>query len=234
MYLLINLLIYSFIPLIIVLQDGSVKLWSLDNEEPLADIEGHAPHRVSRLAFHPSGRFLATTCFDNSWRLWDLEICEEILHQEGHTKPVYDVAFHPDGSLAMTAGLDGYARVWDLRTGRCIMFFEGHLEDILGVDIADNGYHAATSSCDNTVRIWDLRQQQTIYVIPAHTSVVSSVRFECEYFNVHPRLIHNFLLVMKLKFSGEESCIAPSFSVTNLFIYAGPTLEFFIRRSNFF
>lgn len=29
-------------------------------EEPVADIEGHAPYRVSRLAYHPSGRFLAT------------------------------------------------------------------------------------------------------------------------------------------------------------------------------
>ncbi|VDD76836.1 unnamed protein product [Mesocestoides corti] len=163
--------------------DGSVKLWSLDNEEPLADIEGHAPYRVSRIAFHPSGRFLGTTCFDSSWRLWDLEVCTEILHQEGHSKPVYDIAFHPDGSLALTAGLDSYGRVWDLRTGRCIMFFEGHLEELLGVDIAANGYHAASCSADNSVRIWDLRQQQTIYVIPAHTSVVSSVKFEPENHN---------------------------------------------------
>ncbi|OON20981.1 S4 domain protein, partial [Opisthorchis viverrini] len=159
-------------------QDGSVKLWSLDNEEPLADIEGHAPFRVSRVAFHPSGRFLATACFDHSWRLWDLEACEEVLHQEGHSKPVYDVVFHPDGSLALTTSLDSFARIWDLRTGRCIMFFEGHLEELLGADIADNGYHAATASADNTVRIWDLRQQQAIYVLPAHNNVVSSVRFE--------------------------------------------------------
>ncbi|CAH8610533.1 unnamed protein product [Dicrocoelium dendriticum] len=165
-------------------QDGSVKLWSLDSEEPLADIEGHAPHRVSRLAFHPSGRFLGTACFDSSWRLWDLEVCEEILHQEGHSKAVYDVVFHPDGSLALTTSLDSYARVWDLRTGRCVMFLEGHLEELLGADIADNGYHAATGSADNTVRIWDLRQQQAMYVLPAHNSVVSSVRFEprdCRY-----------------------------------------------------
>ncbi|VEL07664.1 unnamed protein product [Protopolystoma xenopodis] len=158
--------------------DGSIKLWSLDSEEPLADMEGHTPYRVSRLAFHPSGRFLATACFDHSWRLWDLEACEEILHQEGHSKPVFDVAFHPDGSLAITAGLDGFARVWDLRTGRCIMFLEGHLEAVLGVDVADNGYHLASCSTDNTARIWDLRQQQAIYVIPAHTKVVNSIRFQ--------------------------------------------------------
>ena len=35
--------------------DGSVKLWSLDSEEPIADIEGHDA-RVSRCAYHPSGR----------------------------------------------------------------------------------------------------------------------------------------------------------------------------------
>ena len=38
--------------------DGSVKLWSLDSDEPLADIEGHDA-RVSRCAYHPSGRFLS-------------------------------------------------------------------------------------------------------------------------------------------------------------------------------
>ena len=46
--------------------------------------------------------FHITFSFDNSWRLWDLEAQEEILHQEGHSKPVYDLAFHNDGSLALT------------------------------------------------------------------------------------------------------------------------------------
>ena len=40
--------------------------------------------------------------FDNSWRLWDLEVCEEILHQEGHSKPVYSISFQVDGSLSAT------------------------------------------------------------------------------------------------------------------------------------
>jgi U4/U6 small nuclear ribonucleoprotein PRP4 len=159
-------------------QDGSVKLWSLESDEPIADIEGHAPHRVSKLAFHPSGRFLGTCCFDNSWRLWDLEAQEEILHQEGHSQPVYDLAFHPDGSLALSGGLDAFGRVWDLRTGRCIMFLEGHLKSILTVNISPNGYHMATGSEDNSVKIWDLRRTECIYTIPAHTSLVSKVKFQ--------------------------------------------------------
>lgn len=82
--------------------DGAVKLWNLESEEPIADMEGHAPHRVSKVEFHPSGRFLATCVFDNSWRLWDLEQGVEVLHQEGHSKPVYNIAFNVDGSVAIT------------------------------------------------------------------------------------------------------------------------------------
>ncbi|KAK3088517.1 hypothetical protein FSP39_020089 [Pinctada imbricata] len=159
-------------------QDGSVKLWNLVSDEPIADIEGHSPYRVSRLQYHPSGRFLGTCCFDNSWRLWDLEVQEEILHQEGHSKPVYDISFQHDGALVSTAGMDGFGRVWDLRTGRCIMFMEGHLKALLSVDFSYDGYHVATGSEDNTAKIWDLRQLKCIYTIPAHTNLVSKLRFQ--------------------------------------------------------
>lgn len=82
--------------------DGTVKLWAYGSEECIADIAGHIPHRVSRLAFHPSGRLLGTACYDNSWRLWDLEQKQEVLHQEGHTKGVHCIAFQNDGSVCVT------------------------------------------------------------------------------------------------------------------------------------
>lgn len=73
---------------------GSVKLWSGGiGEEPLAEVEGHEPHRVSRIAFHPSGRFLGTCCHDASWRLWDLEQQAEVLHQEGHARAVHCIRY---------------------------------------------------------------------------------------------------------------------------------------------
>ncbi|KAJ8921763.1 hypothetical protein NQ315_008388 [Exocentrus adspersus] len=158
--------------------DGSVKLWDFKSEEPIADIEGHMPHRVSRLGFHPSGRFLGTCCYDNSWRLWDLQQCTEVLHQEGHVKPVYCISFQIDGSVCATGGLDSFGRVWDLRTGRCIMFMEGHLKAILGIDFSSNGHHIATASEDNSCKIWDLRKRSILYTIPAHTNLISDVKFQ--------------------------------------------------------
>ncbi|XP_032526138.2 U4/U6 small nuclear ribonucleoprotein Prp4 [Danaus plexippus] len=158
--------------------DGSVFLWNFVSESPLASLPGHGPARVSRVEFHPSGRYLAATVFDHSWRLWDLETQTEVLHQEGHAKPVYSVAFQCDGSLAVTGGMDSFGRVWDLRTGRCVMFLEGHLGPVLGVDWAPAGHQLATAAADHQAKIWDLRRRSSIYTIPAHTHLISDIRYQ--------------------------------------------------------
>jgi len=38
-------------------------------------------------------------------------------------------------------------------------------------------YHIATGSEDQKVMIWDLRKRQCIYTIPAHTNLISHVKY---------------------------------------------------------
>nr|AFN53638.1 hypothetical protein [Linum usitatissimum] len=104
--------------------------------------------RLARIAFHPSGKYIGTTSFDKTWRLWDINTGVELLLQEGHSRSVYGIAFHPDGSL------------------------------VLGISFSPNGYHLATGGEDNTCRIWDLRKKKSLYVIPAHSNLVSHVKYE--------------------------------------------------------
>lgn len=91
---------------------------------------------VPHAALH---RYLGTACYDNSWRLWDVERKEEVLHQEGHSRPVYCMAFHKDGSLVGTGGLDAHGRIWDMRSGKNVLVLQGHLKEILGIDFSSNG-----------------------------------------------------------------------------------------------
>ena len=158
-------------------RDGSVYLWSLKDENPIGELP-QLEARVSRLSFHPSGRFLGLCVHDNSWRLWDLQVQEEVLFQEGHVKPVYSMAFHNSGALCVTVGKDAYGRVWDLRTGQCVMFLSGHQNAILSVDWAPLGCQLVTGSEDNSVKVWDVRTRRCIYTIPAHTSIISGVRYD--------------------------------------------------------
>jgi len=180
--------------------DGNVYLWPLpssdayveptiDAEEaaepvkvpvlrPLAKFAGHQD-RCSRMAFHPSGKYLATTSYDLLWYLWDLETGRAVVKQRGHSRALYGLAMQGDGSLMATGDLGGNARLWDLRSGKSIMPLRGgHSKQILSMDFAPNGFYLATGSGDHTVRIWDIRKKACLYTIPAHGALVSSVRWE--------------------------------------------------------
>ena len=68
------------------------------SESPLSVMKGHQD-RVCRVAFHPSGNYVASASFDTTWRLWDVNATRELLLQEGHSKEVYSVEFQNDGAL---------------------------------------------------------------------------------------------------------------------------------------
>ena len=38
--------------------------------------------------------------------------------------------------------------------------------------------YVGTGGDDNVVRMWDLRQKKSVYTIPAHTSLVSYMKFQ--------------------------------------------------------
>jgi U4/U6 small nuclear ribonucleoprotein PRP4 len=69
--------------------------------------------------------------------------------------------------------------VWDCRTGRSIITLQGHVKQILSADFAPDGWRLATGGGDNSVRVWDLRRRGAcLYNIPAHRSMVSTVRWQ--------------------------------------------------------
>jgi U4/U6 small nuclear ribonucleoprotein PRP4 len=170
-------------------EDALVKLWSLPREPvtqsnqfvqietPLAVLKGHTA-RCARMVFHPSGDFLATTSFDCSWRLWDVDRETCVLTQPGHLKPTYGVAMHPDGSILCVTDLSAISMVWDLRTGETAASLVGHARQVLACSFSPNGHHVATSGSDNTVKVWDLRTSKCLYTMLAHHKTVSDVKFE--------------------------------------------------------
>jgi U4/U6 small nuclear ribonucleoprotein PRP4 len=145
----------------------------------LAHLKGHKA-RLCRTAFHPMKRHVATTSFDHSWRLWDVETTQEmLLLQDGHWKEVYGVGFHPDGSLCATTDFAGVVQVWDLRTGKSIRHFVGHAKRVLNAEFHPaNGFQLATAGDDGTIKIWDLRQRKMSASIPAHSNLVTQLRFD--------------------------------------------------------
>ena len=70
-----------------------------------------------------------------------------------------------------------------MRSGKCILVLEGHVKQVLGVDFSPAGYQVATGSSDHTVRVWDLRKKNCAYIIPAHSNLISAVKYQPEHGN---------------------------------------------------
>lgn len=159
--------------------------WSVSEQ---CHLKGHTK-RLCRVAFHPMKRHLATTSFDYSWRLWDIETSQasgvvqsqhqELLLQDGHCCEVYGIGFHPDGSLCATTDFAGVVQLWDLRTGKSIRHFLGHARRVLNAEFHPiNGFQLATAGDDGTIRIWDLRRRMQLASIPAHSNLITGLRFD--------------------------------------------------------
>ena len=58
----------------------------------------------------------------------------------------------------------------------------GHVKKITCADFSPNGWELATGSDDHTVRIWDLRKKACGYTLPAHTALISDLRYDQVYF----------------------------------------------------
>lgn len=156
--------------------EGLVNLYDLGSEMPVSTLRGH-DGRVCRVEFHPSGDFLASASFDLTWRMWDIHKEKELLLQEGHSKEVFALSHHPDGSLLASGGLDAIGHVWDLRTGKSIFTLNGHIKGINAMDWSSNGVDLVTGSADCSIRVWDIRMAREKCFVPAHTKMVSDVRF---------------------------------------------------------
>jgi hypothetical protein len=59
-----------------------------------------------------------------------------------------------------------------------VLVLEGHVKQILGLDFNPAGYQVATGSADHTVRIWDLRRKNCMYIIPAHSNLISELKYQ--------------------------------------------------------
>ena len=141
-----------------------------------AHLQGHMG-RLCRTAFHPMKRHVATTSFDHTWRLWDIETGQNLLLQDGHWKECYGVGFHRDGSLCSTTDFSGVVQVWDLRTSKSIVHFTGHAKRVLNAEFHPNGFQLATSGDDGTVKIWDLRRRKQAVSLAAHSNLVTGMKF---------------------------------------------------------
>lgn len=79
------------------------------------DFRGHT-NGISRLAFCPNSRYVASGSMDTTVRLWDVTT-GEVKVLQGHHDKIEDLDFSPDGKFLVSTGYDATIRIWNVETG---------------------------------------------------------------------------------------------------------------------
>jgi len=129
---------------------------------------GHRPG-VSRVAWRPDGRLLASSDTDGAVKIWDPTTGKEICSLESRRPYLDAIAWSPDGQrLAFETGNAGTVKIWDAATGRELRELSGHSDPVLWMAFSPDGRRLATASRDKTAKIWDAESARTLFTLADH------------------------------------------------------------------
>jgi WD40 repeat protein len=131
-----------------------VKILDAGSGKTKFNLMGHRG-MLNKLAFSPSGRFLATTSYDKTAKLWSTETGQLIRSFTGHEDAVYAVAFSPDGQTLVTGSFDKTIKVWDIQSNKLIKTLTGHVGWIWELQFSPDGAYLISSGSDTQIKIWN-------------------------------------------------------------------------------
>jgi WD40 repeat protein len=144
-----------------------------------ATLVGHA-RAVTAVAFHPSGKIVATGGADWEVKFWDLTTAKARMTRRGHAGEVSGVAFSPDGKLFASAALDILVILRDTATGKERASFAGH-QHACAVTFSQDGKTLVTGGADDFIRFWDVDQGEEWASLEAHQGGVVSLALAREH-----------------------------------------------------
>lgn len=156
---------------------NTVNLWSVTTGKVARTIPLPQRRNVTRMAFAPDGRVLATENNDGTISLWEVASARErgllgqpstpggvqpgamgvrVMTSSGAADSASTLAFSPDGRTLVARSPDHSIRVWDVHSAKELRQFKGHHGRVEAVAYAANGKTVASASDDTTVLIWDV------------------------------------------------------------------------------
>ncbi|HEY2250264.1 MAG TPA: WD40 repeat domain-containing protein, partial [Planctomycetaceae bacterium] len=113
-------------------------------------LAGH-PSPIRWVAFSPDGKQLATACFDEKIRLFDVAT-GTVRYLLGHTRSIVGLDWSPDGKSLISGGWDDTARIWDVAAGTARAVIP-HRRNVLAVSWSPDGRSIATGCSDRVVQV---------------------------------------------------------------------------------
>lgn len=129
---------------------------------------------ITRIAWSPDGRMLASASYDQKVRIWDAETGQQIEELYGYSGSVFTVCITPDGRFAISASKSAL-KVWDITHQSRVRTLRGHDDYVYAVAVTPDGRFAISGAYDETIRVWNLSTDSEHMVLKGHSGRVGIV-----------------------------------------------------------
>ncbi len=156
--------------------DGKVFLYKTLHAEPVCAFEPRGEY-ISFLAFSPNERFLASSSFDRTTRIYDLNRHMEV-SAFGSAETVEHSAFFDDGRRLYAVTRDGSSIVFDIEQNR-IQSEEKHFDNWpTTVEISPNGKVAVVGTKGNTIYLVKLHENRKLCSYETKNNGITQISLE--------------------------------------------------------
>lgn len=146
---------------------------------------GHNEY-VWKISFSPDGELLASTSWDKTVKLWEVETGKELTSFSVPDKG-FSIAFSADGK-SLAAGFLGEQpiKIWEIDTGLELASLTGCVETVWSLSFSPDGEMLSAGCGEGDIVIWNLEDDYTQEKLYGHKDRrVSNIVFSPE---------HNFIL----------------------------------------
>ena len=153
-----------------------------DRDPNLTVLAGHRSN-VRSIDFSPDGSQLVSVGFDQTIRVWDVEMAEELRTFEGHSHAVVAVAYGPRGRCIISGShhnnLDKPCELmlWDAETGEVLHSLAEHQGGVWWIAIHPDGTRFAAGGMDGILRMWEIESGQLLFELDRHFRYIEGIAF---------------------------------------------------------
>ena len=159
--------------MVTALDDGTVRLWSLNEGRELARLEGH-DGKTKQVTVSEEAGTVASLGEDGEVQVWSLDSGKKIARYADESKAL-SVVLSDSGGFSVTGQEDGSVRVWDASTGEQQARFDTDGEAILAIAIGAGDEILVAASANGQISGWNLNSKDQLFSVSAHDGAVLSV-----------------------------------------------------------
>lgn len=159
--------------MVTALDDGTVRLWSLNEGRELARLEGHGG-KAKEITVSETAGTVASLGDDGEVQVWRLDSGEKVARYTDDSKAL-SVVLSGSGAFSATGHEDGAVRVWSAETGDLQSRFEAGTDPIHAIALGAADEILVSASSEGTLSAWNVATNDQLFSVSAHDGMVLSV-----------------------------------------------------------